>query len=565
MIKYNFEKKSMGREFLDLYALHNGENKKIENILYSAKQKNFNIEDLLNLIKIKKIGGVYENALCETIRFIGGERSMDQAYDFPLIACQPSGAVSILKELKKNSIGKKNDIIEFIDGLLNIEKNRLNPSSSHRQQVKNAVSILGMLNAIEVFSNLKIEEKSNNIGDIIAIDFVFNKAYDDARVVKSTKSLAEKFKTFALGYDLKNDIGNKVITSDGISYFISENIKSKNLDFLKKQVNNWSDRYQTQQAFFLGYCFGIIFELIENFHPKKIILYSNDMHSIVLGKWLKKQIIYGCNLDIIWIHDFHEYVEGVEFSSADRLDFFLKSEEYAIDDVDCAITVSPGLAELLNKKYHKNFYVVYNSFNLDKRDVTLRHRTARETLNIPKKFPLIIYSGGITKQRRVGLPLKAMVKIKDLFYCIITNETVDTNAELASIINHAKKLGVDKRILLHPYVEAEYAWELMVDSTACLSMLPRYPNGDIALPNKLFDAIKAKVPFFSSDNPELKKFINENKCGAVFVADDEISFAIELEKLISMPPNMDDIEFSLYSWDHGFSEIFNFINKPRVF
>lgn len=556
---------SMGREFIDLYALYNGEDKKIENILYSARQKNSNIKNILKLIEVKKIGGLYEDILCQAIYFIGDETSANKAYDFPLIDCESSAAANFFRELNRISDDQRKNLIEFIDNLLNIDKNRSNTPLLHKKQIKNAVSILGMLNAIELFSSFKIEEDSNNIEHILAIDLVFNKAYDDARVVKSAKSLAGEFKTFAIGYDLKNNIGNEILTFDGISYFVSENIKSRYANFLKKQVKSWSDHYQTQQAFFLGYCFGIALQLIENFHPRKIVLYSHDMHSIVLGKWLKTQISYGCSLDILWIHDFHEYVEGVEFSSEDRLDFFLKSEEYAINDVDCPITVSPGLADILNKKYHKNFFVVYNSFNPDKRDVALRYKTARKFLEIQSEFPLIIYSGGITKQRRVGLPLRAMTKIKDLFYCIITNDTADTNTELARIMEYAKTLSVDQRIVLHPYVEAEYAWELMVDSTACLSMLPRYPNGDIALPNKLFDSIKAQVPFFSSDNPELKKFITENKCGAVFSADDEISFTVELEKLISRPTHMKNIDFYPYSWSCGFSKIYNFIkNKWEI-
>ncbi|MCF7982511.1 MAG: hypothetical protein K9K86_11045 [Pseudomonadales bacterium] len=554
--------KSTGRDFLDLYKLGQKNGRLIEDIIISAKQKTFAVDHILKLIKIKKLGGAYGDALVKIIDFIENEDELNNFLNLSLFACSANQSVALHKCMNELGGNDKFRLVGFIHKLLDINFK----SCSHQNyvdQTRKAIAILGMLNAIELFPDIKSKYKEKNAyEDTLIADIVFNKAFDDARVMKSAVSFSANFSTIVFGYDVKNEInGNSIVDLNNVLYAVSENIRNKYAKF-HVRLKEWADKYRLQQIFYAGYLFGMMNAFIKDSLPKKLVIYTHDMHSIHIGEWLKAQFSSG-NIETVWFHDFHEYVEGVEFASPDRLNYFLESEKYSVRKVDHSVTVSPGLAHLLSKNYSLNPIVVYNSFNADKRAENKRHKSIKEYFNIPSSHPLVIYSGGVTKQRRVGLPLKALVDIPDLIYCIITNSSIDNNTELAEIFEKAKTLGVDGRIKLHPYVEAEYAWELMVGATACLSMLPRYPNGDIALPNKLFDAIKAQTPFFTSDNPELKEFVTKNKCGATFKADDETSFSIELKKLIVSPHLIDRVDYDNYSWDHGFSKVAQLINKKK--
>ena len=126
-------------------------------------------------------------------------------------------------------------------------------------------------------------------------------------------------------------------------------------------------------------------------------------------------------------------------------------------------------------------------------------------------------------------------------------------------LQKSKIASVD-RLHIVPYVEPERAWEVMIGCDATLSMLPRYPNGDMALPNKLFDSIKASVPILSSDNPQLKEFIESNDCGICFKADCEVDLAKSLKTLLDREFNIDPIKFKEYSWDIQFSKLMRELN-----
>ena len=250
---------------------------------------------------------------------------------------------------------------------------------------------------------------------------------------------------------------------------------------------------------------------------------------------------------------------GVEFSDPNVADYFIFDEQKYVNEVMHSCTVSPHLSLQLNKLYGISPTVLVNSmlYSHSLSSVSGSDVSARQVLGIPNNDKIIIYSGSVTTQRRVHLPLYALSKIPNLHYVIVTNKTFRSDSYLSEIVDNAKSMKISHRLHFLPYVEPDRAWEVMIGCNATLSMLPRYPNGDVALPNKLFDSIKASVPILTSDNPQLKEFVDSRNCGLAFKADCEVDLFNKLQQLLVRDFHIDPSAFRKYTWDVQFRNLMN--------
>ncbi|GAA3712539.1 hypothetical protein GCM10022421_19830 [Oceanisphaera sediminis] len=550
--------KPSGKEFLYIYENHsNIASEHLDKYILSAKKNNIDVK-LLSKLVILRSRDSQEAVKYNILLFIEENITLD-INNFSSISKESKRLKEISSHLFKSSEEELINIESYLkEVFLSYEmayKNEKNELTSYKSAL---IVIHGLIKSALQIKKLSSTEEKTLIKSLDLISIVFNKAYSDARVKKAADSLYSEFsKGCVFGYDIKNEENESYLKEiDDIYYFISGNIKREILHIFKS-FNSWSLKYRSQQLYFSSFILGFIFYTKKNHH----VFYSHDMHGIAIGDFIKKSFnSLNESLSSYWIHDFHEYVAGVEFSDETRRSFFVDDEVNCVINIDQSITVSPGLANILENKYNLKPILVYNSNSSIQRDESLRHQSIRVKLNLNNKTPLIIYSGGITKQRRVGLPLTAMVEIQDLIYCIITNDTPEKNKELNDIFIEARSLGVEKRIHLHRYVSSSNAWELMVGATACLSMLPRYENGDIALPNKLFDSLKAGVPFLTSNTPELDNFVNEYHCGTSFLADDANSLTTSLKRIINSSFDIRSSKFKKFSWDYSFRCVIYSIN-----
>ncbi|QNU62103.1 D-glucuronyl C5-epimerase family protein [Vreelandella titanicae] len=558
---------STGREFLEIHSLSLEENYlKIDEVLLSAKRRGANLEILAKLLLLKKPDDLHVakyNALLFLEHF---EDNNSEVAELNVL----NSYCEVISLIFRVCAGfKKKELAEFetfLNAMLSFYKNKkiyseINISNYVKKMaiLKGVIKAVDLLDSNELKKDFENKVKSKNF----ISSLVFNKAVGDARVIKAANSIYEYCENSCVfGYDVKNEFEETgVYDKDKVSYFVLENIKVNNNDLIRA-LPDWENKYRVQQLFFASFSLSLISYFMGKKVDEDALIYTHDMHSIAIGKSLKLSLnqLY-CMNTVSWIHDFHEYVSGVEFPIEERKQFFIKDEAGSVDHIDGSVTVSPGLAKLLNDKYGLIPIVVYNS-NVEKNIPNkVMHQNIRSWLELNDTTPLIIYSGGITKQRRVGLPLDAMTEIDDLVYCLVTNDTPESNVELKNIMERAYQLGVEKRIYFHPYVDADEAWELMVGATACLSMLPRYENGDIALPNKLFDSLKAGVPFLASDTPELKGFISSYKCGVNFVADNSNSFTNSLKEIIKNPPKVNPVDFYKFSWGASFKEVLKIMDR----
>jgi glycosyltransferase involved in cell wall biosynthesis len=75
----------------------------------------------------------------------------------------------------------------------------------------------------------------------------------------------------------------------------------------------------------------------------------------------------------------------------------------------------------------------------------------------------------------------------------------------------------------------------VAEATAGVHPLARYPNGDVALPNKLFEFLHAGLPMIVSDSPAMADFVRRHNLGEVAPLEDVEAWAGAIGRVVTSP------------------------------
>ena len=234
--------------------------------------------------------------------------------------------------------------------------------------------------------------------------------------------------------------------------------------------------------------------------------------------------------EVKMVYDAHEYVPGLPIDERRRNAYVSLEDEYC-SRVDRIITVSPGLAQLMAKRFGGSPAVVMNAPDTRSQIET---QSLRSFLGITVEDPLVVYVGGVAPHRGAEVLVDAVSALEDSTHLVfVSNSTTGYVNELVAM---ARGKGMGDRIHIAPYVPSEAVVSYIRGATVSAVPLSRaYVNYEIALPNKLFQSIHAGVPVAVSDNPEMARFVREHGVGEVFAGGDPGSLAAVLQKMISSP------------------------------
>ena len=152
--------------------------------------------------------------------------------------------------------------------------------------------------------------------------------------------------------------------------------------------------------------------------------------------------------------------------------------------------------------------------------------------------------------------LALMVSGKDDFL----KSLVDIEIE----IRNARRID-QSRLHFLPYVSPErLSHYLSTCDLTIIGLLPissaKIGNHHIAMPNKLFESVQAKVPIVTSDMPALSSFVMTHKVGAVYETGSSSHLAEKVIELLDAPIDKESIftEEFLYrcSWEHQIENLF---------
>lgn len=250
-------------------------------------------------------------------------------------------------------------------------------------------------------------------------------------------------------------------------------------------------------------------------------------------------------------------------------------EREAIAVTDAVITVSDSIADFLSSMYGIPSPVVILNAS-DFTEPSTVQRNVRDDLKLAIDVPLVIYVGGITINRGIDFVIRALTLLPEVHFAAVGPGRADSLAELKAL---ASKLDLSSRVHFLPPVPPREVVGYI--GTADVSVLPIQNvclSYNFCMPNKLLESVFAGLPVAVADLVELRKFVDEQKCGAVMDEQDPKAIADAIRKILESPEEyvLDQKERELlnatYSWSAQvnklirlYSSFVSYRNQPEQF
>lgn len=264
---------------------------------------------------------------------------------------------------------------------------------------------------------------------------------------------------------------------------------------------------------------------------KPTVVHAHDLNALPIGYLIAR--FTGAKL----IYDAHELwsEQEVQQSLPRYLRFIGRwfEKRYAKKS-DLVITVSDSIArELKNRFDLSEIHVVRNLPSYVEHPVSKTQSPLRQTLGIDCEDFVVLYQGGLSSGRGIEYLVEAFLTLQDprLKLVILGNGALRNRLE--SMVPQSEIGG---RIFFLPAVpHAE-----LLDWTAGANvgvhpMEGTCLNHKLALPNKLFEYIQARLPVIVSDMPEMSALVEEEQIGLVFRDKDVSALADCIERLANDP------------------------------
>jgi glycosyltransferase involved in cell wall biosynthesis/SAM-dependent methyltransferase len=229
------------------------------------------------------------------------------------------------------------------------------------------------------------------------------------------------------------------------------------------------------------------------------------------------------------VFDAHEHVVGkVSARRREALGLYLRRN---VRRVDAVVTVGKELANVLTRELdlREAPLVLHNAPSL--RDARPAPYDLRVHAGVRPDEPLIVYAGAQSKRRALDTPIRALPALPGVHLAFVF--PVDkASAQLAEV---AERHGVRDRVHFLPPVAPDAVASLLRGADVGLNPLHRHPNGDVAMPNKLFEYLHAGIPMVVSESPAMAHFVRKYRLGEVAPVDDPEAWARSIERVLASP------------------------------
>jgi glycogen(starch) synthase len=233
-----------------------------------------------------------------------------------------------------------------------------------------------------------------------------------------------------------------------------------------------------------------------------------------------------------WIYDAHEHPVKNEFDKRGIGEATRRQvAEHALH-ADAVITVGAPLAETLTSLLGlpQTPALVHNTPAL--RTGAAPQPGLREAAGVGAQEPLLVYAGELNGRRLLTVVLEAMAMLPGVHLALVVDPKDRHTRRLRS---RAEELAVSGRVHVLPMVPPESVAQYVAEADVGVYPLARYPGGDIALPNKLFEYLHAGLPMVVSDSPTMADFVRRHGLGEVAPVDDAPAWAEAIERALAPP------------------------------
>lgn len=260
---------------------------------------------------------------------------------------------------------------------------------------------------------------------------------------------------------------------------------------------------------------GMVNEIVATVHKPQDILHTHDMVGLAIGARLRRECpnFFGSK----WIHDCHEFVAGLTDIDGPLREEMHRVELAHIEEVDFLTTVSPSISDILDREFSlsRKPPVVLNAPVLQSEtpgSVAFK-KSLRQDLALSRDTPLIVYSGNAKPIRALDVPIRAISSLSSVHLVFITN---NNPGYLSDLLELARSIGCESRVHFLPYVPSDQLVDYLRDADVGVHPIKKYPNAEVALPNKLFEYLHAELPIVTSDNALMMEFLEDHQCGFTF-------------------------------------------------
>ena len=256
--------------------------------------------------------------------------------------------------------------------------------------------------------------------------------------------------------------------------------------------------FNKSAVFYAEYNIRLFFFLL---FRKADVFLSNDLDTLpanfLASKVRRKKLVY----------DSHEYFTEVpELVKRKRVKCIWESiEKRILPKIKYSYTVCGSIAEIYNKKYDINMKVVRN---IPECEMKLKDITS-EVYEKTKNKKVILYQGAVNIGRGIEEVIRAMQFLENAVFLIIGDG--DIKAKLEQLVENNKlqeKVIFTGRIPFNQLFAYTKKADIGISIEENLGL-----NYYYALPNKLFDYIRANVPVLVSRLPEIERTVNKYDIG----------------------------------------------------
>jgi len=268
--------------------------------------------------------------------------------------------------------------------------------------------------------------------------------------------------------------------------------------------------------FYAFFNFRLFFLLL--FGKRQDLFISNDLDTL-LANYLVSKI-----RKIPLLYDSHEYFTEVP-ELTDRpgtKKIWERIERWILPNIKHAITVSDSIALAYREKYGTQFLVIRNV----SRDRTREDDpTFHDLYNSRYK---IIYQGALNIGRGLEMLISAMQWIPDTILLIAGDG--DIRFELQQLV---KQLKITDKVVFPGKIAPAMLHKITSQCDLGFSLEEDLGlNYRMALPNKIFDYIQARIPVMCSDLPEMGALINYYKIGEIVRSRDPSDLASQIHAVL---------------------------------
>lgn len=250
--------------------------------------------------------------------------------------------------------------------------------------------------------------------------------------------------------------------------------------------------------FYICYNIRLFFFLL---FTKADIFLSNDLDTLpanfLASKIRKKKLVY----------DSHEYFTEVpELVNRQKIKrIWENTEKLILPKVKFSYTVCNSIADIYNNKYGIDMKVVRN---IPECELVFKKIKPKPLLKAKNK-KIILYQGAINVGRGIEQTIRSMQFLENVVFLIIGNG--DIKQEMYQL---TEQLNLKDKVIFIEKKPFNYLYSYTKIADIGISLEENIGlNYYYALPNKLFDYIRAEVPILLSRLPEMENIVNKYNIG----------------------------------------------------